>query len=214
MKYYYDSRSGSCRRVSTVIKHLGIDVDWISLDLLAQESHSPDMLALNANGKLPVLVDGDLVLWEAAAIMIYLCEKAGDTTLWPEGVSRFQVMKWMFWAGEHARQGAPAYFEENFITKLTGKEPDQARLGYAEAQFRQFAEILDTHLASGGFVAGDTPTLADFDLAAPLSQISRSGVPYGDYPNIMAWNTRLETAIPAWKDTGDELNTRMDSLLA
>ncbi|WP_035256047.1 glutathione S-transferase family protein [Actibacterium mucosum] len=213
MRYYFDSRSGSCRRVSAVAKHLGIDVEWVSVDLLAQESHTPEMLKLNPNGKLPVLVDGDLVLWEAAAIMIYLCDKAGDTTLWPEGEARHHVTKWMFWAAEHFRQSAPVYFEENFVTKLTGAAPDTTRVAYAEAELRRFAAILDAHLAENQFAAGDAPTLADFDLAAPLSQMPRSFVPYDDYPNIMDWYLRLGAAIPAWAETGAELDRRLNQLV-
>ncbi|MFY0681951.1 MAG: glutathione S-transferase family protein [Thalassovita sp.] len=214
MKYFYDPRSGSCRRTSTVLKHLGLEAEWIFLDLIKQDHKAPDYVALNPNAQLPILQDGDVVLWEASAIAIYLCEKAGDTTLWPQGAERDQVTKWMFWAAEHFRQPAPAYFEENFIAKLMGASPDAARLSYAKATLDRYGPILDAHLAHSDFVVGAAPTLADLDLAAPLSQMPRSKVPYDAYPNIMAWSERLANAVPAWAETGKELNDQLDSLVA
>ena len=79
MKYYADPGSGSCRRVSAVIGYLGIEVEEIFVDLLAGGNRKPEFITHNPNGMVPVLVDGDVVLWEAAAIMIYLCEKTNET---------------------------------------------------------------------------------------------------------------------------------------
>ena len=55
--------------------------------------------------------------------------------------------------------------------------------------------------------------MADFDLAAPLSQMSRTGVPYESYPNIMRWYQRLNDEVPAWRETGERLDVRMDSAI-
>ena len=179
---------------------------------MGRESNTPEFLQNNPNGMVPVLVDGKTVLWEASAIMIYLCEKSGGTPLWPEGALRYEVLKWMFWAAEHFRQAGPVYFEENFVAPLMGNSPDGARLGYAEKSLRKFAGVLEQQLSARSFLTGEAPTLADLDAAAPLSQITRSGIPYGEYPNIMAWNTRLGQAIPAWADTGAQLNHLLDQL--
>lgn len=214
MKYFFDPRSGSCRRTSAVIDHLGLEVEYVHVDLIRQENRTPEILALNPNGMLPILQDGDLVLFEAAAINIHLCESAGDTQLLPEGALRAEVLQWMFWAGEHFRQSAPIYFEEKLVTKLTGAEPNAARLEEADARLSRFGPVLDAHLAGRRYVVGDGVTLADFDLAAPLSQMSRTGVPYDRYPNVMAWYDRLSNEVPAWKRTGEALESGMTALLA
>ena len=214
MKYYTDPGSGSCRRVNAVIQYLGVDVEEIFVDLLKGEADTPEFLAINPNGMVPALVDGDVVLWEAAAIMVYLCEQHGDTPLLPKEASRYDVLRWMFWAAEHFRQPAPMYFDERLAAKLMGKPADETRIAEANRLMERFAPILDAHLEGRNYVVGNHLTLADFDLAAPLSQMSRTGVPYHAYPNIMRWYEHLHETIPAWRVTGERLDRRMNSALA
>ncbi len=64
------------------------------------------------------------------------------------------------------------------------------------------------------FIVGDSLTLADIDVAGPFSQIDRSRPPLRDYPNIMAWHDNLLRTVPAWAETKDEVDNRMDSFLA
>lgn len=218
LKLYADPGSGSCRRVAAVIKHLNIDVQDVFIDLLAQQNRSEEFLAINPNGMVPVLVDdeaknGPIILSEAGAIMIYLCEKAGDTTLMPSGAQRFDVLKWMFWAAEHFRQSAPIYFEEKVISQLMGAQENTARINEANRLLTLHGPILDNHLREHAFVVGDTVTLADFDLAAPLSQMPRSKIPYDKFPNIMRWAKQLEDDVEAWRMSGEELNDRMEKAL-
>lgn len=215
MILYSDIRSGSCRRVLTVIETLGVDVDIRETDILKGETKAPEFLKLNPGGKLPVFMDGDVVLSEASAIMLYLTDKVGNNPLVPASADRYQMLKWMFFAAEHFRISAPIYFEENLVVaKFMGKAPDASRLAEADRRIEDFAGQLDAHLAQNTFVLGDTPSLADIDLAAPLSQMSRTNVPYEKFVNIMRWNADLETALPAWKKTGDALNDAMDAALA
>jgi glutathione S-transferase len=58
-------------------------------------------------------------------------------------------------------------------------------------------------------VVGDTPTLADIDLAAPFSHVLRTRAPFGDYPHLSAWHARLLDTIPAWRRTGEDLERRI-----
>lgn len=214
MKYYADSGSGSCRRVSAVIEHLEIKVDEVFIDLLAGAEQAPEFVAINPNGMVPALVDGDVVLWEAAAIMIYLCEQSGDSELWPKGTDRYDVLRWMFWAAEHFRQPAPIYFEERLAARFMNQPADESRIAEADRRLSRYAPILEAHLKDRSYVVGNHVTLADLDLAAPLSQMSRTGVPYSNYPNIMRWYQRLNEEVPAWRVTGERLDARMDKAIA
>lgn len=213
MKYYYDPRSGSCRRTSAVIGHLGLEVEFIHVDLIKQENRLPAILSLNPNGMLPILKDGDTLISEASAINIHLCEKAGDTSLLADGSDRAEVFRWMFWAAEHFRQPAPIYFEEKLLTGMMGTAPDQTRLDEADRRLDRFGPVLDAHLERRSYVVGDAVTLADFDLAAPLSQMARTGVPYHRFPNIMAWYERLAAEVPAWRKSGEDLDAGMTALM-
>jgi len=218
INYYTDHRSGSCRRVSTVIEELGIQVNEIFTDLLAGENRSEKILELNPNGMLPVLVDeldnGEtIVLSEAAAINIYLCEKYGDNKLLPPDSGRYQVLKWMSWAAEHFRQAAPIYFEENVMAPLMGTKPDRARLREGEKLLGIHAAVLDLHLQGRIYVVSEHLTLADIDLAAALSQMQRSKIPFDQFTNIMRWANGLEENVKSWRQTGLKLNDGMNKAL-
>lgn len=218
MKIYADPGSGSCRRVNTVIEHLNIKIEDVFVDLLNGESRTENFLKMNPAGMVPVLThqasgQEKLILTEAAAIMIYLCEQSGDTELYPSDDSRMQVLKWMFWAAEHFRQSAPIYFEEKVIAPLMGSDENTSRLEEADKMIEKHASVLNAHLEKRNYVVGDHVTLADFDLAAALSQMPRSKVPYDQYENIMRWSENLETNVDAWRITGEKLNNRMNRAL-
>ncbi|MEN8132781.1 MAG: glutathione S-transferase family protein [Pseudomonadota bacterium] len=213
MKLYVDPGSGSCRRVSAVIETLGMNVEEVYIDLLSGANRTPAFLAINPNGMVPVLVDGDLVLWEAAAIMIYICEKSGDTRLLPTGNDRYEVLRWMFWAAEHFRQAPPMLLEERLFSLFVGQAADETRIAEAQRRIERFAPILDAHLEHRNYVVGDSITLADFDLAAPLSHMARANMRFDAYPNIIRWKDRLEEEISAWKKVGDRLHERMDKAI-
>ena len=79
--YTFPTPRNQC--VTAWIRHIGIAVEEHHVDLLKGAQKSPDFLAINPNGKVPVLVDGDLRLWEHPAIMLYLAEKAGGEIIRP-----------------------------------------------------------------------------------------------------------------------------------
>src|SRR5437870_998859 len=81
MKIYW-IKAQAPKRVLALVKHLKINAELIEVDAKAGGLRSPEYAALNPNKKAPVLVDGDYVLWEASAIMAYLCIKAGSD-MWP-----------------------------------------------------------------------------------------------------------------------------------
>ena len=218
IKFYADPGSGSCRRVSAVIKYLNIDVDEIFIDLFAGENLTEEFLEINPTGMVPVMVIDNaqhekIILSEAAAIMIFLCEQHGDTEIFPDDDSRMQILKWMFWAAEHFRQAAPIYFEEKLIAPFTGNKENVSRLEEADRLIETHATILNSHLENRKFVVGDHVTLADFDLAAALSQMPRTKVPYNKFENIMRWAAHLENEVAVWRITGKTLNTRMNKAL-
>ena len=102
---------GSCRR-----NELGIELETQTLDLRAGEQRTPEYLALNPNGKVPTLVDGDTVLWESNAIMCYLAGK-GDTALWPKSAKRYDILRWMFWESNHLTNALNRLFGQKFFNR-------------------------------------------------------------------------------------------------
>jgi glutathione S-transferase len=211
MQLYGDRGSSNTRRVLTVARHLQLDVEFIFVNLFAGENRTAAYLALNPNGTIPTFVDGDVVLFEASAIMIYLAEKAGSALL-PDGAARFETLKWMFWAAEHFRRGPSILIEERFIKQIQGHPEDAALVGDALKSIHRYAAVLDAHLRDRPFVVGHTLTLADIDLAAPFSHIPRTRAPFDAYPDLMAWHKRLIDGVPAWRSTGEDLERRITEI--
>ena len=83
MKLYVFPPSPNARKVMMVAHHLGLDCETELLDITAGAQHTPEYRAINPNGVMPALQDGDLTLWESNAIMQYLCSKSESQTLWP-----------------------------------------------------------------------------------------------------------------------------------
>lgn len=213
MKLYGDPGSGSTRRVFAALYHIGIEFEFELIDLFKGDNRTPEFLALNPNGMIPVLVDGDTVLWEASAINLHLVEKFGSDLL-PSGADRATTLQWMFWGAEHWRQGPPALFGERIVKVAMGVPQDPRVIADADASIRKFAAILDQHLRNRRYVVGDKFSLADIDLAATFSHLTRTHPPYAEFPNVMAWHQRLLDEVPAWSRTRDEVETRMTALMA
>jgi glutathione S-transferase len=213
MKLYGDPGSGSTRRVLAALYHIGAEFDFQLVDLFKGDNRTAEFLDLNPNGMIPVLVDGDVVLYEASAINLYLAEKFGSNLL-PKGYDRSLTLQWMFWAAEHWRQGPPALFNERIAKVAMGIQQDPRVIADADASIRKFAAVLEEHLKGRRYVIGDQVTLADIDLAATFTHLPRTNPPYTEFPNVMAWHQRLLDEVPAWSRTRDEVEERMATLMA
>jgi glutathione S-transferase len=199
MKLYY-AETMNPRKVCALAKYLELPVELVRVDLRKGEHRTPDFLAMNPNGKVPVLVDGDLVLWESTAIMVHLAVKAGSD-LWPsDAPGQVEVLRWLCWDLTHfSRHGATLYFE-NVIKRYIGRgEPAPSAVEEATGFFRNFAAVLDAHLATRDFVAGGKLSVADFSVGVLLPWAKEIGLPIGDFPNIVRWQDRM-MALPGWRE--------------
>jgi glutathione S-transferase len=147
-------------RAQWALNELDADFEFIPVDLLAGEHERPEFLRLNPAGKVPVLVDGDLVIPESAAIVLYLADKFPEKGLLPADLrQRAQVYRWIMFAVTELEQ--PLWR----ITKHTVLYPEARRLpadiALAKEEFLAMATILDAHLDGGRFIAGDRITAAD-----------------------------------------------------
>lgn len=214
IKIYGDPGSGSLRRVTAAAAIMGVDIERMDVDLFKGESHTPEFLTLNPHGLTPVLQDGDTVIWEASAINLYLAGKANSNLLGRTQPERLEVLQWMFWAGEHWRIFSTLLFNKWAGEKFAGKSRDDAIVELAMTNIRNAAKVLDSHLTTRRFIVGDALTLADIDIAAPFSQYKRTGAPFEEFPNLVAWQQCLLETVPVWEATRDEVERRMTGVLS
>lgn len=189
------------RRVLALVKHLDLNVDCIEKDLMAGEMKEADYVVFNPNMKAPTLVDGDLVLWEASAIMAHLCIRTGSD-MWPAHAPQEQVdvLRWLSWCDQHWSPVVGPYYFEHVVKPTFGiGEPDSSALEDKADMLRKYAAILDQHLKGRDFVACNRLTIADFQLASMASYWRRSEMPLDDFRNFTGWIDRL-MEIPAWAD--------------
>jgi len=205
MKLYSIHNSNNCRRVNATVAHLGLSLEIVEPNLQG-DMKKPEYLALNPNGKVPTLVDGDFSLWESRAIMQYLASKKPGNTLWPNDPKRqADIARWQFWEASHLSKGTGAFsFEKLFKPMFLKQQPDPAALAAGEKEFHLFAPVLNAQLETRKFIVGNEVTLADFSVGACFSFAEPSGLPWGDYGHIRAWWARLGE-IPAWKSTAPKL---------
>jgi glutathione S-transferase len=202
VKLYHHPFSSNARKAVMTALMLGSDVELIVVDLPKGEQRKPPFLALNPNGKVPVLVDGDLVLWESCAIMTYLAEKEGPTPLYPADLrARADVNRWLYWAMAHWTPPIGTLNYENFLRPMFGLgERDEAAVARADRELATFAAILDEHLAGRTWLSGDAVTLADVAIACPLMTTAPAKLPVTTFANIQRWYARVQE-LPAWKET-------------
>jgi glutathione S-transferase len=189
------------RRVLALAKHLGLAAEFVEVDLMAGGLRAPDHARLNPNMKAPTLVDGDLVLWEASAIMAHLCIKAGSD-MWPadDPAEQVEVLRWLSWNDCHwSGEVAPFYFEHVVKATFGMGPPDRASLKAHIPGLVRFAKVLDGHLAGRTHVACDRLTIADFQLASMATDWRDSEMPLEGFPNIVRWLDGL-MRLPAWAD--------------
>jgi glutathione S-transferase len=200
MKIYW-IKAQAPRRVLALVKHLGIEAELIEADLMAGGLQTPDYAALNPNRKAPTLVDGDLVLWEASAIMAYLCIKTGSD-MWParEPAEQVEVLRWLSWNDCHWAPAVGSFYFEHVVKATFGiGPPDSAALQPKLPALVRFAEVLEHHLAGRDYAACGRLTIADFQLASMAAYWRESEMPLDRYPGIVRWLDRL-AQIPAWAD--------------
>ena len=141
-------------RVRWTLQELSVDFEPIRVNLLAGEHRRPEFLKINPAGKIPVLVDGDLVLTESVAIVLYLAEKYAERGLLPRAVEeRAQVNRWLLFAATELEQ--PLWR----ISRHTTLYPEEDRLpkdvSLAGRDFKEMAAVLEKHMQGRRFVAGD-----------------------------------------------------------
>jgi glutathione S-transferase len=174
-------------RALWVAMELGLDYEHLPIEIGDAGARAPEFLAINPNGRLPVIVDGDFVLFESLAITLYLAKKHSTGTLYPatlEGEAK--AWQWSFWAIAEVDRGVNIW--SLHAVRLPPAERDAAlreeALKVIAAPFR----VLDAALVKTPYLLGDSFTVADLNVAAVISRAVDMDL--SAVPNLKAWLTR------------------------
>jgi glutathione S-transferase len=202
MKLYHNPLSPNVRRVRLTAAVLGLELEEKLLDFSKGEHKNPEYLALNPNGAVPTLVDGDFVLTESRSIMQYLASKKPESGLLPrDEAARADVTRWQFWDASHFSPPLGSLSFEKLIKSMLGLgEADPTKVAEALTNFRRFAAVLDKRLQGKQFVVGNALTIADLTLASSLMYAPQVEAPLSEFPNVQAWFSRI-SALDGWKKT-------------
>ena len=154
-------------RVRWTLQELGVPFDAMTVNMMAGEHRSPQFLELNPAGKLPVLVDGDFVLTESIAAVLYLAEKYPERGFMPTELhQRAQVFRWLLFTTTELEQPLWRIARHTNIYPKEKRLPAEIEL--ARGDFVPMAQIVEDHMRGRKYVATDRVTVADFVLAYTL----------------------------------------------
>ncbi|ASJ62796.1 glutathione S-transferase (plasmid) [Sinorhizobium meliloti] len=176
-------------RARWALQELDAEFEFVPVNIVAGEAHHPDFLRLNPAGKLPVLVDGDFVLTESAAIVMYLAEKYGGEGLMPADLKeRAQAYRWSLFAVTELEQPLWRMAKHTFLYPEEKRLPEDIAL--AKEEFLAMAAVLEQHMKGREFIVGDRISIADCVTAYVLDWGNENGL-LDDFPNLKAYLERM-----------------------
>ena len=188
MKLYGFGPTRSLRAL-WALRELGADFEFIPVNLAAGEGQTPEFLRLNPAGKLPVLVDGDLILTESAAIVLYLAEKYPEHGLLPsDPTTRAQAYRWTLFAMTELEQPLWRIARHTFLYPEDKRLP--ADIDLAREDFRAMAAVLERHMEGRTYIVGDTVTAADCVTAYLMDWANQEDL-LGHFPGLRAYMDRM-----------------------
>lgn len=188
MRKLYDVElSGNCYKVRLFAAFAQIPLEIHPVDLAAGEHRREPFLQLNPWAQVPVLVDGDVVLRDSHAILVYLASGSGSETWWPrDPLAQGLIMQWLSTsAGEIQSGPASARLVEKFGYDLN--KPD------ALSRSARILPLIEGHLARNDWLALDRPTIADCAVFPYVAWAPEGSVSLEHYPAVRAWIARIKS---------------------
>jgi glutathione S-transferase len=209
LRLYTTPLSANGRKVLAVSRQLGVGCEVHRVDVYKGEGRTPAYLAINPSGKIPSMVDGDFVLFESNAILLYLDEVHGGHALSSNDArTRSRIAQWLFWESAHWQPGLSSVLSDSVAQRLFPEKAVRPRPApdWSNGALQPLLRTLEAALATQSFLAGSKLTLADFSVAGMTTYFKTARFPFEEYPAISRWFARLEE-LDAWRSTEDPLWT-------
>jgi glutathione S-transferase len=186
-KLYDLELSGNCYKVRLMCALLGVPLEVVPVDFLGGAHKKSPLIEMNPFGEVPILVDGDLVLRDSQAMLVYVARKWGGETWLPSEPARMaEVMQWLMVAGnEIARGPNDARLHDKFGYRLD--------VALAREKAARLLGLMEAHLDRNEWLALGCPTIADVACMPYVALGHEGGVPVRPYPAVAAWVARVKS---------------------
>jgi glutathione S-transferase len=190
MKIYGDTNSGNCLKVKWVCDYLALPYTWIAVDILKQESRTPQFLKLNSAGQVPVVdFEDGRTLAQSNAIIRYLAR--GSDLIPSDDFAAAKMDEWLFWEQySHEPVIAVCRYQMVYLGRTASElDPDKVKRGYAALA------RMEQQLASARFLVGGTLSLADIALLAYTRLAHEGGFRLDGYASTRRWIGEAEKSL-------------------
>jgi len=185
---YGNSDSGNCYKIKLALEQLALPYRWVEVDSTTGATRTPEFLARNPNGKVPVLeLDDGSFLPESNAILHYLAE--GSALLPAERLARARVLQWMFF--EQYSHEPYVAVARSIVRYQPADSPRRAELPRLRERGRQALAVMEQLLARQPFFVGDSYSIADIALYAYTHCAADGGFDLASYPSVREWLGRV-----------------------
>lgn len=190
-KLYDLEPSGNCYKVRLMCALLRVPLEVVPVDFLAGAHKQSPLIDLNPFGEIPIFVDGDVVLRDSQAVLVYLARNwGGEGWLSTEPAPMADVMQWLTVAeNEIARGPGDARLHDKFGVKLDVRA--------AREKAARILGLMEAHLARQQWLALDRPTIADIACMPYVALSHEGGISLEPYPAVKAWVERVK-ALPGF----------------
>jgi glutathione S-transferase len=183
-----DSISGNCLKVKFVADLLGLPHDWVEVSVLKKETRTPDFLAMNPAGQVPVVRLADnSTLSQSNAIMLYLAD--GSDLIPTDAYDRALMHQWLFWE-QYSHEPAIAVLR---FQRLYLKKPDSEIAPALVEKSEKALALMEGHLEARDYFVGSSLSLADIALAAYTRFAGDAKLDLARWPRVQAWVRRIES---------------------
>jgi len=190
----YGSKNSSAGRCWWAAAEAGVELEQIPLDFQKDEHKSEAYLKINPNGKIPTLVDGDVVIWESMAINNYIAEKFKPDLFGPQdAASHAHLSQWSYWSLAHLNRAMEPLYMQKYRGPLPAEEVPKHM-----AELDKWMKILDAHLEGKDYLVGNVFTIADINVASIVGSGRMFDLDLSPYANIKRWVGGLSQR-PAFK---------------
>ena len=194
IKLYGNKFSPPSNKVEMCINLLGLEYEFVFVDLLKGHQRTGEFLSITPFGKVPVLVDGNFKLSESNAIIKYLCKKS-KSDLYPSGLEeQAEVDMWCDFITQHLTMGA--YVKVMFnkvVAPRIGVEPDQRAIKEGYEFIGKYLSLIEERLNKTKFLARDKMTIADISLLSTIDPSELIEVDLKPYPKLLTWRKNLQS---------------------